>query len=409
MVSTLIACEEALKLSLADSPAFRALVGAADRDGALARIYKDIADPAGDHYAFTIAELIAKRPYAVIASTEHQQRPVALGVDLESGLLGITLVDNPPDLAKNGGFDTDSQWTKGDNWTITGGQAVHATDSDEEILQPDILTPGDEYLIVFDIVDRTAGSIRPNIQDDTPGTILGDTFSANGTHVQRLRDDTATKSGVAFHPSTDFDGKIDNVKIYSLDMVANPLPLVADGDFGAATAWTVGTGWAIAGGVATHTPGNDLPLSQRDILETGRMYRVRYTVSGRTAGSVSIVLGDDSNYDQPGAHVRTADGTYTEDLTALAGGDLIIVPSADFDGDIDNVYVGVTPRREAALERLAAIADDLVQNSHDAGRVDEYLVINDLQVDGPWFPGVDEEAGKGPFAYGEILVRYGAS
>ncbi len=40
----------------------------------------------------------------------------------------------------NGFFDTDTVWTKGANWTITGGKAVHATGATATLSQTGIIT-----------------------------------------------------------------------------------------------------------------------------------------------------------------------------------------------------------------------------------------------------------------------------
>lgn len=59
------------------------------------------------------------------------------------------------ELVTNGGFDTDSDWTKGSNWTITGGQAVSDGTLSYGGLRQDFsgnLTAGAYYILSFDIV-----------------------------------------------------------------------------------------------------------------------------------------------------------------------------------------------------------------------------------------------------------------
>lgn len=87
-----------LRLSLADSTAFRTWVSAATQAAALARIYMDaLPPPAGHAEQYTLTELNTYRPYAVIWSHRHAWRQVAVSSDGDEfdegpGRLGIQLV-----------------------------------------------------------------------------------------------------------------------------------------------------------------------------------------------------------------------------------------------------------------------------------------------------------------------------
>jgi hypothetical protein len=115
--------------------------------------------------------------------------------------------------------------------------------------------------------------------------------------------------------------------------------MVAGGDFASGAAWTYGSDWAVAGGVATHTPGDAGSIGQPLALVAGKTFRILYTVSGRTAGSVRPALTG-------GASVlgtsRTANGQFTDRLAAVAGNTAVeFVADSDFDGSIDDVVVFV--------------------------------------------------------------------
>lgn len=80
------------------------------------------------------------------------EQPVGLMLDKSKGLvLG-------PELVTNGGFDTDSGWTKGAGWVISGGQATFAaTGANSALTTFAIATAvsGRTYEIQFDIVSNT--------------------------------------------------------------------------------------------------------------------------------------------------------------------------------------------------------------------------------------------------------------
>jgi len=113
------------------------------------------------------------------------------------------------------------------------------------------------------------------------------------------------------------------------------VPYVNDGDFAATSEWGTAN-VTISGGVATFAGSGTMQLFQTVPYKQGRTYRVRYEVSGRTAGSVTPLTGNNS-----GTAV-SANGTYEEDIVAGseaigAQSRLMFVGLSSFDGSIDNV------------------------------------------------------------------------
>jgi hypothetical protein len=116
------------------------------------------------------------------------------------------------------------------------------------------------------------------------------------------------------------------------------------------TLWTEGTGWfveygdwdgandgagvgsQVAGGRATcdGSQGGNSDLTKSGILTASTSYDVTFTVSGRTAGSVTCVLGS-----QAGT-ARSTNATFNESITAN-GTSFIFRADADFDGTISAI------------------------------------------------------------------------
>jgi hypothetical protein len=113
--------------------------------------------------------------------------------------------------------------------------------------------------------------------------------------------------------------------------------VVVNGSFAADTDWTKGTRWTIAAGVATKAAGTASDLSQAVAFVAGGVYLVEFTVSGYSAGTVlARFVG--------GAPVsggaRSANGTYTQELTAASGNNALhFVADSAFAGSIDAVRV----------------------------------------------------------------------
>jgi len=110
--------------------------------------------------------------------------------------------------------------------------------------------------------------------------------------------------------------------------------LVTNGTFDADTDWTKGTGWSIGSGVASSdgTQEGASNLSQDVGFATGNQYVLIYTVSNYSAGTVRIFAGAGGT-----GTTRSANGTYTETLTATTNSILYVQANADFVGDVDNV------------------------------------------------------------------------
>jgi len=86
------------------------------------------------------------------------------------------------ELVVNGGFDTDTAWTKGTEWAISGGVANVANVGVVTYLIPSpILSSivGKTYLITFTVSNYVAGTVRFSY-----GGINGTAITANGTYTE---------------------------------------------------------------------------------------------------------------------------------------------------------------------------------------------------------------------------------
>lgn len=150
--------------------------------------------------------------------------------------------------------------------------------------------------------------------------------------------------------------------------------LILVGDMSDPMSWTVDPGWDIAGGVATHTPGTADDLSRALTMQSGKFYRLGFTVAGATAGMLTPLLLGGS--DRPGATVA-GDGVYSDRIQAVSGNDTVAFRAdTGFDGTLDDVV--------AYLETEACLA----QGTH-------YIWLEPQSEDN--LPG----AASGPF---EIVV-----
>lgn len=115
----------------------------------------------------------------------------------------------PPNLVVNGTFDTDTVWTKGAGWSISGGVGAKASGTLSSLSQP-ISSPAGRYRIVYDVVTRTSGGIVFRVNNiQTP----------NRTSPGHYDDEVTIPAAVtelAAQGNSSFSGSIDNVELYYL-------------------------------------------------------------------------------------------------------------------------------------------------------------------------------------------------
>lgn len=152
---------------------------------------------------------------------------VELRIDIDAtGLANFYIdgaVQGQNELVTNGGFVTDSGWTKDANWAIAttaadggGGAiifieaAVHTPGAADAISQAISLVAGQTYTVRFRVFNRTAGSVTASFQGGTP--VVGTARSQNLVFEQ----DFVAASGnttLAFTASSTFDGAITDVSV----------------------------------------------------------------------------------------------------------------------------------------------------------------------------------------------------
>ena len=121
------------------------------------------------------------------------------------------------DMVTNGDFSSSSSWDPGTNWTISGGNATHASGSFGYLKQTMTFVEGHTYAITFDISSWTAGTFRlANHLPDTTGSsndnLTLTTGVDNGDTVTRYwKQGPSNTTVLALYGSPTFDGTIDNI------------------------------------------------------------------------------------------------------------------------------------------------------------------------------------------------------
>jgi len=106
----------------------------------------------------------------------------------------------------NGDFDTDTNWSKGSGWTISGGKAnSDGSVGSNNLRQNNILIVGKTYKILITVSNYVSGSVQVSAGASPRGTM-----SDNGTYVFSQQ---ATPTDDFFVISSSFNGSIDNISV----------------------------------------------------------------------------------------------------------------------------------------------------------------------------------------------------
>jgi len=124
------------------------------------------------------------------------------------------------ELVTNGGFDTDTDWTKGTGWSISGGQATHVAGTGSNISQSvSYGSAGTVYALSVDVVSISGGS--GSIQARSGGTTTSKTISslASGTTVTLIYVHDGLNTDVAITAGSSTNITVDNISVREI----NPL------------------------------------------------------------------------------------------------------------------------------------------------------------------------------------------
>jgi hypothetical protein len=134
------------------------------------------------------------------------EQPIGLILDKSRGLaLGNELVANP-------GYDSDTVWSKGTDWAISGGVASRGPSAGgSSVSQTVTLTAGVTYRVEYTITNYVAGNFRARF---TGGTAVdGTARSAAGTYVEYFVALTGNNTVAISANTAATSGSVDNISV----------------------------------------------------------------------------------------------------------------------------------------------------------------------------------------------------
>lgn len=174
------------------------------------------------------------------------------------------------------------------------------------------------------------------------------------------------------------------------DHLAATPELLQNGDFAAATGWTVPAGWNISGGVATASGSSVTDLQQTVTVQPNVWYLVRGEIVRRVAGDARFIITGDAS--ESGGGVGAV-GPINKILFKATGTSvtLTVRASANSDLDVDNISIKAVPGNHifTGVTRPTTIlrqTGDLYRWEFDGIR--DFLRVPDLTISNRFYVGI---------------------
>jgi hypothetical protein len=137
--------------------------------------------------------------------------PIARSIG-SSGAGGLPPLVN---LITNGTFDTDTNWTKGFGFAITGGQCVRTPTSGGSLIsQVFAITPGKTYLIQIDVIALSA-PLTTRFMGGT--TVFGGNITTTGSFETTIVAGAGNTTFAIGAGAAGITCTFDNVRVYKID------------------------------------------------------------------------------------------------------------------------------------------------------------------------------------------------
>lgn len=191
-------------------------------------------------------------------------------------------------IVVNGDFAGGSHWSTTGGWSISAGAATAVSASGELYANVDPLEVGKWYLVTFTVVSSSAGSVAVRL-----GNTQGIMRSTAGTYSQVLHCTVSSRLAIR---GSGFSGSVDNLVVRPYSNWVLGGNFVRNPDFIGGSGWTsdnsgnfvFGEGFVDVIGQSSAT------LSHPEGFPNSTQFSVSFTVSGRTAGTLSVSINGGS-------------------------------------------------------------------------------------------------------------------
>jgi hypothetical protein len=217
------------------------------------------------------------------------------------------------EIITNGNFETDSDWSKDSNWSISGGSANADGTSSNNISQPSVIpTIGETYKITFEVLSISQGYFQARL-----GNELGVQANNVGVYTSYV---TATNTDrIRIYAKSSAIGSIDKVSVKQVD----------PNDY-----WDLGTGWSFGDGKVIGNGTSFTYITQSTVAIQNKKVKLTFDILDYVSGTFRLLPSDR----QDGLDERfSGNGSYEVIYTSTVN--LFRLQQQAFNGSITNISI----------------------------------------------------------------------
>ena len=239
-------------------------------------------------------------------------------------------------------------WDFGGDWEFVNGTAEILTSTNSFLIQSNVVDLSvKNYKLQYEVITTNGSNFKLSGGNSAFGTLTIDSATVGVKTIYLTSNGTARN--LQFFQNA-FRGSIDNISVIEITDDTN-LPRinyegfsyqdalgseeVLNGGFDTDSDWDLGTGWSISGGEAVAlNSASGQRLTQDNILQVGKIYKLTYEVKSISSGGFKAFVG--------GVALQSISniGVYTETMTTpTINDDFFIRTLGTTTGSIDNVSV----------------------------------------------------------------------
>lgn len=133
--------------------------------------------------------------------------------------------------------------------------------------------------------------------------------------------------------------------------------------------WTVGANWTESpDDVFAHTAGSTEALTHAAAITNGQLYQIAWTITGRTAGSITVSVGGQSS--------GSASASGTSGLRTTSTAAFTITPTTDFNGTVSLVSLRAITGASAANQVVKNAAGTVIYESRSNNAANVAVGVN---------------------------------
>ena len=281
----------------------------------------------------------------------------------------------PTELVTNGGFDTDSGWTKGTGTTISGGNANFVNATGVSLYQ-NIGTQEGSVKVVFNVTNYTSGTLNIYSGGNQSVGVINVSANALGTYTADVIR-TGGNNNIIFGSTSGFTGSIDNVSVkeiqeadFTFDRSSTATRVNKEGLIETVAIDTPRLDYPLIDGVVQDCPSLLLEPARTNLITYSEDFSQTYWIKTNSSITSNVAISPSGSLNATKLTPSTSNSNHK-----IASGGVSIVSYLTSSWFVkSNGYSKVSLREDAAVGKYASfdLSKGIVLDSNTSSKIEDY-------------------------------------